>query len=217
VDNAGNAYVTGNTSSPFPTTPNAFQPTPSSGPSVNAAYLAKLNAAGNDLLYSTYLDGNGIDTGQGIAVEGVGNAYVVGITASTAGIPPGATPSVFQPAFGGGTFDAYVAKIDTTQAGAASLRYFTYLGGNSNDFGEGIYVDKTCTANCVAYVTGRTESPNFTTTPGAYDTSCGTDGNCNGSSGNKRDVLVAKLNPAGAGAVDLVYSTYLGGGDTDFS
>ena len=70
------------------------------------------------------------------------------------------------------------------------------------------------------YVTGSTYSPAFPTTPGAFDTTCGTDGNCN----RRKDVFVSQLEPAGNGAGDLRYSTYLAGnyyenfwGDSDIA
>ncbi|MGQ9928357.1 MAG: SBBP repeat-containing protein [Chloroflexaceae bacterium] len=82
--------------------------------------------------------------------------------------------------------------------GAADLLYATFLGGSSGDFGDAIAVD----ASGAAYVTGTTESSNFPTTPGAFDTM---------HNGND-DAFVVKLNPAGAA---LLYATFLGGGGDD--
>src|SRR5882762_6696924 len=93
VDAAGNAYMTGMTSSSdFPTTPDAFQPQLAT-PSWNA-FVTALNSAGSALVYSTYLSG-GSDSGQGIAVDKAGNAYVTGCTDSTT-FPT--TPGAFQTA-----------------------------------------------------------------------------------------------------------------------
>ena len=93
VDAAGNAYMTGMTSSSdFPTTPDAFQPQLAT-PSWNA-FVTALNSAGSALVYSTYLSG-GSDAGQGIAVDKAGNAYVTGYTDSTT-FPT--TPGAFQTA-----------------------------------------------------------------------------------------------------------------------
>ena len=111
------------------------------------------------------------------------------------------TGTPFQSTNGGG-FDAFVARLG---AAGSTLLYATYLGGSGDDRGFGIARDS---SNNV-YVTGHTSSTNFPTTAGAFDTGCGTDGNCNF---GFLDAYVAKLNPAAAGAASLVYSTYLGGG-----
>ena len=113
------------------------------------AFLTKLNATGSALVYSTYLGGNAIDYGTGIAVDPAGNAYVVGITFST-NFP---TVNPFQAAKGAQQ-DAFVAKINP--AGTAWV-YATYLGGNNVDEGYGIAADATGNA----YVTGYTASTNF--------------------------------------------------------
>lgn len=79
VDSGGNAYVTGyTTSADFPTTENAHQPIGSED-----VFVAKLNASGTSLVYSTYLGGSGVDRGIGVAVDSVGNAYLTGQTFST--------------------------------------------------------------------------------------------------------------------------------------
>jgi hypothetical protein len=191
VDGAGNAYVTGVTSGNFLTTPGAFQRTYGGG--YSNAFVAKLNAGGSGLLYSTYLGGSATDYGRGIAVDGTGNAYVTGYTNST-NFPT--TPGAFQRSSGGG-FDAFVAKLN---AGGSALAYSTYLGGSNYDFGSGIAVDGFGNA----YVTGSTYSGNFPTTPGAFQRTPG--------GGGFLDAFVAKLN---AGGSALVYSTYLGGSNDD--
>lgn len=156
------------------------------------------------LEYGTYLGGGKEDQGRGVAVDDAGNVYVVGTTSSTDF--PTASPYLGA---NQGYNDAVVAKIDVTQSGAASLVYATYLGGSEGDTGEGIGVD----GSGNAYVTGYTTSSDFPTTEGAYDRSCGTDGTCNYDGlFVYYDVFIAKLNPSGD---DLVYSTYLGGSDSD--
>src|SRR5207302_1266478 len=106
VDALGSAYVTGFTDSTnFPTTAGAFQTT--FGGTEDAS-VAQLNATGTGLVYSTYLGGSGVDDGLGIAVDALGNAYVTGFTGST-NFPT--TAGAFQTTFGGGTEDAFVAKI----------------------------------------------------------------------------------------------------------
>ena len=153
VDNAGNAYVTGSTSSTnFPTSVGAFQTTILGG---SAAFVTKLNPTGTSLIYSTYLGGSRYDTGYGVAVDASGNAYVTGLTSST-NFPT--TVGAFQTTTGGGG-DAFVAKLNPT---GAALIYSTYLGGSTTDYGTRIAVD----ASGNAYVTGYTESGNFPTTVG---------------------------------------------------
>jgi hypothetical protein len=196
VDAAGNAYVTGQTGSiNFPTTPGAFQTTLKGSPRGGNAFVSKLNAAGSALLYSTYL--GSFDEGFGIAVDSSGNAYVTGETTSS-DFPT--TPGAFQTTFGGFT-DAFVTKLN---AAGSALLYSTFLGGVDNDEGFGIEVD----ASGNAYVTGRTSSFNFPTTPGAFQTTfVGT-----GSQFIPGDAFVSKLNAVGSA---LLYSTYLGGSDED--
>lgn len=192
VDAAGNAYVTGATSSAdFPTTAGALATT-STRPE---AFVTKLNPAGTALLYSTYLGGSGADDGFDIAVDAAGNAYVTGITNSP-DFPT--TAGAFQATLAGGFFgDAFVTKLNPT---GSALVYSTYLGGTGANQGRGIAVD---TAGS-AYVTGRTESADFPTTAGAFDTTPNDTA--------FGDAFVTKLNPAGS---DLVYSTYLGGIGSD--
>jgi hypothetical protein len=162
VDSAGDAYVTGQTTSTnFPVTAGAFQST-LAGSSGNA-FVAKLNPAASgaaSLLYSTYLGGNNYDVGSGIAVDSAGDAYVTGDTRST-NFP--VTAGAFQSTLADGE-NAFVAKLDPAASGAASLLYSTYLGGNNNDVGQGIAVDSAGDA----YVTGYTGSSNFPVTASAY-------------------------------------------------
>jgi len=113
------------------------------------------------LSYSTYLGGSGSDGAYGIAVDASGNAYVTGLTYSNDFL----TRNPIQATCGGCTpppyiyFDAFVAKIDTTKTGLASLIYSTYLGGSNYDYGVGIAVDSSGNA----YVTGATYSADFPT------------------------------------------------------
>ena len=189
VDSAGNAYVTGATSSSnFPTV-NPLQPA-SEGVGYDA-FVVKINPAGSALVYSTYFGGSGLDVAQGVAVDSAGNAYVTGITQST-DFP---TMNPLQPAYGGGDQDAFVAKINPT---GSALVYSTYLGGNGNDLGYGIAVDSAGNA----YVTGATSSTNFPTMnplQPAYG-------------GGEDDAFVSKISPTGSA---LVYSTFLGGSGSD--
>jgi uncharacterized protein (TIGR03437 family) len=154
VDSAGSAYVTGRTSSGtgsggFPTL-SPFQAEDKGG--IYEAFVTKMSPLGDALVYSTLLGGNRDDRGFGIAVDGAGSAYVVGVTSSS-NFP---TQSPYQATFQGGPYDFFVTKL--TPSGT-SLAYSTYLGGSGDDEGGGIAVDATGSA----YVTGYTESLNFPT------------------------------------------------------
>ncbi len=186
VDAEGNAYVIGDTgSSNFPTM-NPFQ---ASLDGAEDAFVTKLNALGNGLVYSTYLGGSSYEYGQGIAVDAEGNAYVIGYTYSS-NFP---TMNPFQATFGGGN-DAFVTKLN---AAGTALVYSTYLGGSASDVGNGIAVDVAGNA----YVTGYTNSTNFPTMNPLQATS-----------GGGYDAFVTKLDGVGNAAF---YSTYLGGSDAE--
>lgn len=179
--------MTGSTlSTDFPTTV-ALQATNKATPKTETvtAYVAKLNSAGSALVYSTYLGGSDGDSGQGIAVDSSGNAYVTGYTSSED------FPTVNPLQAGShGDFDAFVAKLNPR---GSDLVYSTYLGGSGVDYGYGIAVDSSGSA----YVTGRTYSTDFPTANPLQALNKG-----------ELDAFVAKLNAAGSA---LVYSTYLGG------
>jgi hypothetical protein len=217
VDSIGAAYVAGITSSiDFPTTPLVVQPASGGGGSTcgtkgNATCLDgivfKLDPTGASLVYATYLGGSNDDEAFGIAVDGSGNAYIAGDTFST-NFPH--TNGLFQilnkGAGANGSDDGFVTELNPS---ATLFVYSTYLGGSFSDFANGIAVD----GSGNAYVTGETLSTDFPTTPGSFQPTCGTDGNCNAAGGAVfSDAFVARIN-AGGGA--LHYSTYLGGSSDD--
>jgi hypothetical protein len=203
VDSGGNAYVTGQTDSgtptpssvPFPTTVGARQTIYKLG---GDAFVTKLNAAGNALVYSTFLGGGGTERGYGIAVDDLGNAYVTGHTNSdnVSSGPTGGFPTVNPLQANNnspGIYDVFVSKLNPT---GSALIYSTYLGGTGNDYsldGGDIAVD----SDGNAYVGGSAGAnfPGVTAIQGTYG-------------GGVTDGFVAKLNAAGSG---LFYSTYLGG------
>jgi hypothetical protein len=197
VDSAASAYVIGwTTSTDFPTTAGSFQPAHAGGWS--DAFVTKLNSAGSALVYSTLLGGSsGEERGRGIVVDGAGNAYVAGTSWSTDFPTTANVPQPFDP----DTFaaDGFVTKLNAT---GSALIYSTFLGGANGDDANGIVLDETASA----YVTGYTESYDFPTTSGAFQTSQPTAGG--------PDSFVSKLNPGGTA---LVYSTYLGGAGFDVS
>jgi hypothetical protein len=198
VDTNGNAFVTGYASSPgFPTTPGGFQTVLGGGVD---AFVTVLNPTGSALVYSTFLGGTGNEEGFRIEVDSFGMAYVTGFTASS-NFPT--TAAAFQVTFGGGNTDAFIAKLDPTKSGAASLIYSTFLGGSGDENSQNFLRDILAVDSAGnAYVTGTTTSTNFPTVNPLQ-----------ASSGGGFDAYVAKLNPAGSG---LIYSTYLGGSGDDF-
>jgi len=201
VDDAGRIYVTGTTNSNDLPTRNAFQPQRQSSLDGSDAFIAVFDPAqkrGRDtLLYASFLGGTADDRGLGIAVDPDRNAYVVGSTSSIdlqTKAPAGQTLAPLQGTFRGGQFDGFVAKVDTESAGAGSLTYLTYFGGNRNDRVEAVAVD----ASQRAYIAGATNSdPATFALVNAFDTT-----QTNG------EGFVAKLNADGTA---LFYSSFLGG------
>ncbi len=192
VDGAGQAHVTGGTSSANFPVAGAAQPSLAGG---QDAFVTKFSAGGAQLLYSTYLGGSGGGTGApeeaaGIAVDAGGNAYVVGST-SSANFP---AVNAYQATHRGGTLDAFVAKLNP--AGNALL-FSTYLGGGGADYGLAIALD----ANGIPHVAGQTNSWNFPLKDPLQTANAGL-----------QDAFAAQLSPAGAA---LLWSSYLGGSQAD--
>ncbi len=218
VDSTGAVYVGGiTTSTDFPAIGGA-QSTAGSAPGANCsgnnvtapctdAIAFKLSPAGARV-YGTYLGGNNFDEAFGIAIDTLGNAYVAGDTFSPNFPLQSAIFSSFNNGAGAnGADDAFVAELNP--AGSAFV-YSTYLGGSNLDLALGIAVDPTTGE---AYVTGETASADFFTSAGAFQTSCGTDGNCNfNGTVDFFDAFVTKISPLGA---SVAYSTYLGGSSDD--
>ncbi len=190
VDSSGDAYVTGEVNGlNFPTTPGAFQATDpkGSGRLFEDGFVTKFAPDGASLVYSTYLAGtNNNDFGTGIAIDSARAAYITGGAGSTD------FPTV-NPAQAtlGGELDGFVAKPESPPVARWSIQL--YLGGTSNDQGNGIAVDPSGNA----YVTGLTQSTDFPTVepfqPAAAEST---------------NAFVTKYGPGGS----LIYSTYLGGG-----
>jgi hypothetical protein len=149
------------------------------------------------LAYSTYLGGDGNNSGSGIAVDASGNAYVTGFTSAT-NFP---TANALQPNLKVNQVqfsDAFITKIN---ASGTALIYSTYLGGSWDDSGAGIAVD----ASGNAYVTGSTSSNDFPTASALQSTNAGW---INATQAGCQTGFVTKLNSSGSA---LIYSTYLGG------
>jgi len=203
IDNSGNAYLTGFTTSPDFPTRNALFPQISGleDPIFHIfpldAFVTKINSNGSGLVFSTYLGGSDHDVGGGITVDPAGNVYVTGYSYSTDFPLRNAYKS-----FRDNNDDIFIAKFVPS---GTSLVYSTYLGGKGFDEGEGIAAD----ANGSAYITGYTTSTNFPTTSNAQQKTL------NSSSGalSVYDAFVTKI---AANGLSLTYSTYLGGTNNDF-
>ncbi len=186
VDSSGSCYITGATTSTNLPTRTPFQPTNRGG---NDAFVVKINAAGTNIIYSSYLGGTFGDLGRGIAVDLAGSAFITGATFSD----DFTAVNAFQ-ATNRGVGDAFVARVNP--AGTA-LVYSSFLGGAGTDEGAGIAIDSSGNA----YVVGTTSSGDFNTRNPLQSVNRG-----------QQDVFVSKVSPNGA---SLVYSTYLGGQRND--
>jgi hypothetical protein len=201
VDGAGNSYIAGTTQSPdFPTTPGAFRRT-GSAQNNSDVFVSKLNPAGTALVYSTFVGGSNLEFGNGIAIDGGGNAYVTGTTKSSnfpttanafdrsINIPPNC------PRCATDVTDGFVFKLN---AAGSALTYSTFLGGTDIDSPRAIAVDGAGSA----FVTGEVYSNDFPTTAGAFRRTMA----------GQIDMFVTKLNATGSA---LTYSTFLGGTQVD--
>jgi hypothetical protein len=173
IDSVGNVYVAGWTCSPgFPTTPGAYDRT------LNGcdAFVSKFNSRLNNLLASTFLNGStaySAGVASSITIDSVGNVYVAGWRAD----------------------GVFVSKFDSS---LQNLLASTFLGGSGNDGANSITIDSAGNV----YVAGGTDSPDFPTTPSAYDTTY------NG----YYDVFVSKFDSS---LQNLLASTFLGGSGND--
>jgi hypothetical protein len=192
IDKTGSIFLSGNTSSRyFPTTPNAYDTTYHGGDSDGYGgdvYVSKLNNSGTSLLYSTHVGGSKIENHTYFnAVDDAGNIYITGHTQSN-DFP--VTSGAFDASYNQNG-DVFIFKLDST---GSRLLWATYLGGSGDETSMGIAVDH----DGNVYVAGRTNSPDFPVTPGAFDTTY------NGGYIS----FITKINASGTG---LVYSTFLGG------
>src|ERR1700676_3544804 len=212
VDPQGNVYVTGITDDPTLATPGAqgFVPGFVFGfPNPINAFALKINGLTGAIDYFTYLGPAYVYQVDGfqqlrpaIAVDRAGTAYVTGTAV------PGYPGPVVAP-FGGGNFDAFVAKINGAGATPGTISFFSYLGGSNDDAGASIAVDDAGNA----YVTGLTYSSNFpvlsvppTTVVQPTCPQCAQPGNPSNFFPGFATSFVTKLHPSGG----LAYSTYLG-------
>jgi len=196
LDGAGDVYLTGVTASTnFPIIGNAISTNLHGSASLGIypydAFVVKLDGAGTNLLYSTFIGGAQPDGGNAIAVDDSGGIYVAGTTGS-ADFPTNGTTQTFA----GGLYDAFVLKLTTT---STNLIYSAYLGGAGADYGFGVAVDSAGSA----VVVGLTSSPLDFPTTNAIQTNF---------AGGLYDVFITKFSPDGA---TRLFSTYFGGDGND--
>ena len=209
VDDAGHAYVTGNTLSyNFPThpTPGAYDPSFNGNFDI---FVSKFLPDGSGLVYSTYIGGADRDYGSSIDVDEWGYVYVTGETFSDElleGFP--VTPTAYDPEYNNGdpdnhSSDAFILELYP----GGGLSYCTYLGGTFNDGANAIVVKSVfyLVHYAYVYVTGYTLSDDFPTTPLAFDRQRN-DGDP--AYADKSDAFVTHLYVNGS---SLEFSTFLGG------
>jgi len=194
VDSDGNAYITGNCSSPdFPVSSDAYQK------SLNwrstDSFISKMNSTGSQLLYSSYFGGSSSEKGHKIEVNQKGIIFICGITSSW-DLP--VTPGAYQlaPSSNDSGWDCFITKLNIN---TSSLIYSTYLGGSLEDQAKGFSVDE----DGNAFITGYTLSTDFPISKSA----------CRIYNQDSDDVFITKLDPTGK---TLLYSTYFGGSSGDF-
>ena len=197
LDDSNYVFVTGQTNSPdFPTTSGAYQ-TKFGGSSTSGSYwsnsgdvfLTKIKPDGSGLVFSTFIGGVYDEVAYEIAISSKRDIYLVGKTTST-NFPTTIGSPIFNYGLNG-VSDAFICKVN---AAGSSLLYSKMMGGDNEDWFEGIYVNE----KDEAYVAGITRSSNFYTTKNAYQKY----------NNGGADVVVVKFNPGGQ---NVYYSTYLGG------
>jgi hypothetical protein len=195
VDDNGNVYITGWTASAdYPIAVGALDQSYNGGS--YDIYVAKLNASGNALVYSTFIGGSGNDMGNSIAVDGSGNVYVAGQTAS-ADLP---VVNGYQSTLKG-TGDAVLLKLNSAGSG---LLYSTYFGGTSATGGEVAY-DLALDGSGNVYLTGQAYSADMPL-KNAFDATLG----------GTYDAFVAKFDLSQTGANSLLYSSLFGGSGSEY-
>ena len=203
VDSQDNIYVGGQAYNDYPVT-NAIQSTSKtysnyagdSYPDAYDAFITEISSNGQSRVYSTFYGGYEEEYVSSIALDKSGNLYAVGETRST-DFP---VTNAIQTTYGGGTYNAFALKLDHT---GTNVIYATYLGGNVNDWANGVGSD----TNGNAYIVGTTFSANFPITNALLSVING-----NGST-SVSDGFLTKLSPSG----QLLYSTYLGGSQSDIA
>jgi len=196
MDANGDLFIAGGTtSSNFPMVGTSILTTPPSTTSnVFAVEFNPFLAGSDSLIYSTYFGGSGDNSASGIAIDQIGQMYIIGSTTSTdLPVSDGAYAGVLS-----GTQDAFLCVIDPSSTSPA---YSTYLGGSGVDTGESIAVD----VNGFLYFAVSTDSTDFPLSIAPYrNTLTGVE-----------NIVVGIVDPTQSGPNSLVYDTYFGGSDLD--
>ena len=189
IDDNGKIYLAGNGNDyNFPITPGAFQENcPGWG---GCASIVVINSNATAILYSTFLGGTDSEYATVITLANNGDVVIGGYTRST-DFP--VSPNAFQTAHSG-FLDIFVSRLNPT---LTTLLWSTYVGGFSAEMCNDIVLD----ANENVYFTGHTQSYNYPLTPGAFQTTR-----------YQTAAIISKLSSDGS---ELLYSTYLGGINTD--
>lgn len=193
VDGAGNAYVAGWTrSTNFPVRLGPGLTYHGGNSQFSEAFVAKVGASGEALVYSGFIGGTSDDEAAGIAVDGAGCAYVTGWTESN-DLSRTVGPDL---SFNGG-LDAFVSKVNAAGTGFV---YSGYLGGTADDFGAAVAVDGQGRAVVAGGANSR-PSENFPVLTGPSLTHSG-----------GQEGFVARV---AAGGAALEYCGYIGGSGDD--
>ena len=201
VDSFGNAYIVGQSDSSNLPMVNANDTTQQN----DEGFIAKIDATGSSILYSSFIGGNKKDFVAAIAVDAGGKAYVTGQTEGKDNSQFNVTSGAFQTTNSGSKQSGFFRVYDTALSGAASLLYSSFLGGSNGtgpdngDLPSGIAIDSLGRA----VIVGRTDTSDFPVTGDAYSS-------VNTSSGGDGATFLVVLNPGGGGSADLVYGTFFG-------
>ncbi len=196
VDGEGRVVVTGFSDTPdYPTTPGAFQAASAGNDDIIVTSLA---ADGSAIQWSTFIGGSGDQSAMDMSWAADGDLLLTG-TSKGQGFP--VTPGAYDTDIPSGNYVGEVVVVKLAPDGSA-LRWASYLGGSTDNMEAGLGIAEDAFGNVI--VAGRTESEDFPTTPGAFDTVHG--------GGGDSDIFVTKFNPQGS---DLVWSTFVGGADSD--
>ena len=213
VDNVGDIYLAGSTTSANLPTVTGVDQTALVG--TQNVYIAKINIgsnlpAANQLIYVTYLGGDGIDSPVGISVDGAGNPYVAGTTTSD-NFPTTTLAYQRVPEAGStGTKHVFVTELNNVNGIASTLIYSSYLSGSGDDIASGVAID----GSGFIYVTGTTTSVETSTSdmfPASNLPQTLPFQNASKDPGQPQ-FFVTKVYALGAGTSSVPYSTYFGGG-----
>lgn len=188
LDNAGHVIIAGDTRSTSGIATSGIHQSENAGD--YDAYVAKFNISNGTLVWATYFGGAALDIAWDVTTDVFGNIYLAGITLSTIGI---ATSGAHQTAYGGGTGDAFIAKLNTN----GQLLWASYYGGNAYDEAYGLATDATGNV----YLTGFTYSENQIATAGSHQAVFS----------GVNDVFLVKFDATG----QRQWGTYIGGESYD--